>query len=254
MIENTEKLDKLKQLKQLKQYLLSDDFENKEGRFWKKIGKLSKKVFPYILTSTILTTIFASNDENPFKRDVFTEYYTGDVERIDSLNNRDIQNGLYGVKDLGRLYYTGKWALNKDNIYERERSSYYLKDISSEETINLFNKDKVTLDDILGEPYETTLEHKNKLTDKELSKNAYYEAVILDKDNRTYHVVKESFSENLIDLFIWLLIISPIWAEIADYRRVQHMLNLFYHRNYPYALKLHSPISKTLKLIYKEQN
>ena len=93
--------------------------------------------------------------------------------------------------------------------------------MSDEKIVSLFEKDTLTVSDIFGERVSSIKETKNNLTEEELNQEEYIEAIIYNKDENDYIMVKEEIDDNVgfSILFVFLTILAELVPAYYRYEK-----------------------------------
>ena len=105
-------------------------------------------VAPYVLTAGLIAGGFKLLGSCPFYRDI-QQQNLNIMKEFDSLGNiryEEQYNEFSGDSDM--LYFYGKWEKSNDGFYTRTVEKYKLKGLTEEEIRGLFEKEKMTLQDI----------------------------------------------------------------------------------------------------------
>lgn len=206
-IENErKKLEKQRFLLQMEKEIESLEKEIKQQKFknlkinsiknLKITARVLQLIAPYVVTASIFTWFFFSNGIIPFHRDK-REIYSRVMTEFDNLGNIRYEQQYADFVDQNNIFkFYSQWQLQEDGFYTRTIKTYNIEEKTYEELIELFNKENVILEDFLGKPISTIKETKNNLTDDELNKEAFMQAIIYNEDENDFIIQEESFDEN----------------------------------------------------------
>ena len=156
-------------------------------------------IAPYVLTAGITAGAFKmAGGGFPFYYGDTFQKNSHKMKEIDNLGNIRTEQQYDAFENSGNtLYYYSPWQLENDNLYKRNIEIYELKDITEEDILNILQKEELKLSDIFGDPISKKKETKNKISDEELAKNAYFQAVIYSEDENDYIICQETAEENI---------------------------------------------------------
>ena len=166
-------------------------------------------VAPYVLTASIVAGGFSLLGAIPFYRDK-REIHSSIMTEFDNLGNvrYEQQYGDFGEDSVFNFY--SQWELQEDGFYTRTIKTYNIKEKTYEELVELFNKDNLSIEDILGESTSTIKETKNNLSDDEINKKAFMQAIIYNKDENDFIIQEESISENVLLTILYFCLTALI--------------------------------------------
>ena len=104
------------------------------------------------------------------------------------------------------LYYYSKWEKGTGGLYSRTVKTYSVEKKSYEDIMELFKKEDLRLEDVLGEPSSNIKETKNNLTEDEIQEESIIKAVIYKEDEDDYIMRKETVGENIGLSVLYLLV------------------------------------------------
>jgi len=163
-------------------------------------------VAPYVLTAGLIAGGFKLLGSCPFYRDI-GQQNLNIMKEFDSLGNiryEEQYNEFSGASDM--LYFYGKWEKTNDGFYTRTVEKYKLKGLTEEEIRGLFEKEKMTLQDILGAPFSSIKESNNNVSEEDIEKENYFQAIIYHEDKEDYIFVKESSSDNILITILYICV------------------------------------------------
>ena len=204
-VEDLERQIKYKKLVSLKNVLIRETLIN---------GRRLQWIAPFILTAGIMTGCSKLLGAGfPFYRDD-VKAYLHTMKEFDNAGNvrYEEQYGKFDSMTNIINHYT-KWEDAGNGFYVRRVDSYQLDDMSDEKIVSLFEKDTLTVSDIFGERVSSVKETKNNLTEEELMQGEYLEAIIYNKDENDYIMVKEEIDDNVA--FSLLFVVLTILAELV---------------------------------------
>ncbi len=230
------RLEQKKMLLQMKKEIESLEFEIKHSSFVNvRIGairnlKISaralQKVAPYALTAGIIAGGFTLLGDIPFYPNDEWKVYSNVMTEFDNVGNIKTEqqydsfevNGYTLDNSDSMLYYYSKWEKSDDEFYSRTVQTYSIKKKSIEDIMELFKKEDLKLEDVLGEPSSNIKETKNNLTEDEIQEESIIKAVIYNKDKNDYIVHKETAGEN-IGLSVLYVLIAGLCELLPLYWR-----------------------------------
>lgn len=152
---------------------------------------------------------------------------TIDSNGIDKVYNE--YDNSYAL-DSGKITHISRWNLNENNEYERTTKIYDINSLKPEVAKNIVENDKTiySLDEMFGEAILTEKEIGKNLTEEELNKHDFLEAVTYSKDYDKYVVTKLSTMELVEDValsFTYFVIGTLIFGGIRiakdmDYNKI----------------------------------
>lgn len=163
-------------------------------------------VAPYVLTAGLIAGGFKLLGSCPFYRDI-QQQNLNIMKEFDSLGNiryEEQYNEFSGDSDM--LYFYGKWEKSNDGFYTRTVEKYKLKGLTEEEIRGLFEKEKMTLQDILGAPFSSIQESNNNVSEENIEKENYFQAIIYHEDKEDYIFVRESSSDNILITILYICV------------------------------------------------
>lgn len=174
---------------------------------------------PYVLTGGILVGGFALVGNIPFYP--YDEWeIAADVKmEFDNLGNIRYEKQYTDFANANNiLSFSSKWELQEDGFYKRLVKTYGIRGKNYEELIELFSKQDLVLEDILGEAITTVTETKNNLTAEEINADAFMQAVIYYEDKNECIIHRETISENALTSLLYVLLNVIIDCEIFKFR------------------------------------
>lgn len=180
-------------------------------------------VTPYTITAGIVAGGFTLLGDIPFYPDdewkiysnVMTEFdNAGNIRTEQQYDSFEVNGNIVDDSD-SMLYYYSKWEKSDAGFYSRTVQSYPIKRKDIEDIMELFEKENLRLEDILGEPSSTIKETKNNLTEDEIQGESIIKAVIYKKDENDYIIHKETVGENISLSALYLLL--TVFAELAPF-------------------------------------
>ena len=162
-----------------------------------------KRLIPYVIITGITTGCF-SFVSIPFYRDNRHKDLWLKKE-FDSNGNKVIEEQYEEYKEDSEVSFVSKWKEYDDEYYIRNITTYQIKALTNEELERLIMEKDPDLNKVLGNPIFTKTEKKNNLTEEELNEESFIRAIIYDKSEGAYKVVKESARDNDICTLLWLV-------------------------------------------------
>lgn len=153
---------------------------------------------PYVISMTSTFAGFCAAGITPFHIDENKEYLETKKE-FDNFNNIKIEQQYKEYKNAqDTISHYGKWKNIEKDLYSREVKVYSLNKISEDEIIKLLKMQNISsLEEVFGKPIHTKIEHKNNLTEEEVSSNEILLASTYNKSQDEYIIRKETINENL---------------------------------------------------------
>lgn len=188
-----------------------------------------RAIYPYIVSTGILLGGFKFLEAGyPFVKDNNKNYLV-EMKDFDSYNNTRYEqyydsflNGL----PTSFLKHYGQWEKNDDNTYTREVKSYVIKldDISEKSEKKLKeivknNDENFNLENLFGKPKYEIKETKNNLTEEELNKKDYLQAILYDLNKDDFILVKESTAFNVGATIGFIIFLLFLYSEIKSFRK-----------------------------------
>lgn len=192
-------------------------------------ARVLQKVAPYVLTAgiiaggfTLLGDIpFYPNDEWKVYSNVMTEFdNVGNIKTEQQYDSFEVNGNTLDNSD-SMLYYYSKWEKSDDEFYSRTVQTYSIKKKSIEDIMELFKKEDLKLEDVLGKPNSNIKETKNNLTEDEIQEKSIIKAVIYNEDKNDYIVHKETVEENICSSALYV-IIAGLCEFLPSYWRRKH--------------------------------
>lgn len=236
------RLEQKKLLIQMKQEIDSLESEIKHSslvntrikaiRNLKITARALQLVAPYMVTAgivaggfTLLGDIpFYPNDEWKIHSKVMTEFDNAGNIRTEQQYDSFKVNGDTVDNSDSMLYYYSKWEKSDGGFYSRTVQTYSIKKKSIEDIMELFKKEDLKLEDVLGEPSSNIKETKNNLTEDEIQEESIIKAVIYKEDEDDYIIHKETVGENIGLSVLYLLVaalaeLAPLWfrSEVSSF-------------------------------------
>lgn len=179
------------------------NFKIKAIRNLKITAKALRLVAPYTITAGI-----AFCGVNHFGCVPYNERkaYSNVMTEFDNVGNIRIEQQYYKNNGNSILYYCSKWEKCDDEFYSRTAQAYSIRGKSFEDIMELFKKEDLKLEDVLGEPYSNIKETKNNLTEDEIQEEAIIKAVIYKENKDDYIIYKTTVGENIAVSAIWIIL------------------------------------------------
>ena len=187
------------------------------------ISKTIKSIYPYVVIAALasLYTVFGIKKGS--------KNYLVTRETIDSNGNDKIYNeydSSYAL-DSGKITHISRWNLNENNEYERITKIYDINNLSPDVAKNIVENDKTvySLDEMFGEAISAEKEIGKNLTEEELNKPDFLEAVIYSKDYDKYEVTKLSTMELVEDValsFTYFVLGTLIFGGIRIAKEIDY--------------------------------
>lgn len=187
------------------------------------ISKTIKSIYPYVVIAALasLYTVFGIKKGS--------KNYLVTRETIDSNGNDKIYNeydSSYAL-DSGKITHISRWNLNENNEYERITKIYDINNLSPDVAKNIVENDKTiySLDEMFGEAILTEKEIGKNLTEEELNKPDFLEAVTYSKDYDKYVVTKLSTMELVEDValsFTYFVLGTLIFGGIRIAKEIDY--------------------------------
>lgn len=187
------------------------------------ISKTIKSIYPYVVIAALasLYTVFGIKKGS--------KNYLVTRETIDSNGNDKIYNeydSSYAL-DSGKITHISSWNLNENNEYERITKIYDINNLKPEVAKNIVENDKTvySLDEMFGEAILTEKEIGKNLTEEELNKPDFLEAVTYSKDYDKYVVTKLSTMELVEDValsFTYFVIGTLVFGGIRIAKEIDY--------------------------------
>lgn len=171
-------------------------------------------VAPYALTAGIVAGGFTLLGDIPFYPDDEWKVYSKVMTEFDNVGNirTEQQYDNFKANDNtldnsdSMLYYYSEWKKSDNGFYSRTVQTYSIKKKSFEDIMELFKKEDLKLEDVLGEPSSNIKETKNNLTENEIQEESIIKAVMYNEDKNDYIIHKETVGENIVLSILYLLV------------------------------------------------
>ena len=190
------------------------------------ISKTIKSIYPYVVIAALASLYTVFRIKKGSKNYLVTRE-TIDSNGIDKVYNE--YDNSYAI-DSGKITHITRWNLNENNEYERTTKIYDINSLKPEVAKNIVENDKTiySLDEMFGEAILTEKEIGKNLTEEELNKPDFLEAVTYSKDYDKYVVTKLSTMELVEDValsFTYFVIGTLIFGGIRiakdmDYNKI----------------------------------
>lgn len=237
-IRDTEKkrLEQKKFMLQLKKDIVDLEKKIKHSRIENlkidtiKNLKISARVLqliaPYVVTAGLVAGGFTLLGDIPFYADewkiysnVMTEFdNAGNITTRQQYNDFKDDNGNTLDSSNNLLYYYSQWQLDENGLYSRIVQTYSIEKQTYENLIELFNKEDLKLEDVLGKPNTNIRETRNNLTDEEIQEESFIKAVIYNEETGDYIVHKETVGENVSLSILYILATSLLELVPLSFR------------------------------------
>lgn len=143
-----------------------------------------KYFHPYILLAGLISLTCLAAAKRAHKACFVSE------KTIDSFGNEKSisEYSTEDVENTTNISYFGKWELNNNGEYERTVKKYSIENINYEAVKSIISNDSSinSLDEIFGDPFYVKKEKGVNLSEEEISKEEYVEAVTYFKDENEY--------------------------------------------------------------------
>ncbi len=187
------------------------------------ISKTIKSIYPYVVIAALasLYTVFGIKKGS---KNYLVTRETIDSNGIDKVYNE--YDNSYAL-DSGKITHISRWNLNENNEYERTTKIYDINNLKPEVAKNIVENDKTifSLDEMFGEAILTEKEIGKNLTEEELNKPDFLEAVTYSKDYDKYVVTKLSTMELVEDValsFTYFVIGTLIFGGIRIAKEIDY--------------------------------
>lgn len=163
-------------------------------------------IAPYVLTAGLIAGGFKLLGGCPFYRDI-KQQNLNTMKEFDNLGNiryEEQYSDFSSASDM--LYFYGKWERSDNGFYTRTVEKYKLEKLTEDEIKDLFEKEKVSLQDILGTPISSFQESNNNVPEEEIEKENYFQAIIYRENEEDYILVRESVSENILITILYICV------------------------------------------------
>lgn len=181
-------------------------------------------IAPYVLTAGLIAGGFKLLGGCPFYRDI-KQQNLNTMKEFDNLGNiryEEQYSDFSSASDM--LYFYGKWERSDNGFYTRTVEKYKLEKLTEDEIKDLFEKEKVSLQDILGTPISSFQESNNNLDEEEIERENYFQAIIYLENEEDYILVRESVSDNILITILYICItglgeLLPLYirSEISNF-------------------------------------
>ena len=207
-----------------------------------------RAIYPLFLSIALASGLVTLFTRTVLKRNLST------VEKVDTLGNSTSYSKYTNEYDnsANKLLNFSKWKLNENNEYVRTVKSYNINNYNSEVIKNILaNEDTIyTLEDMFGKPTSTYEEVADSLSEEELNKPEYIEAVTYSKDKDDYIITKMDASDKILYAIMFSVIAAGLTSiynlsrfDIWNYENA--LLSI--EENYCEELKRLDEKRKTLK-------
>ncbi len=167
----------------------------------------ARLIAPYLLIAEIMALLFSSvGGGHPFIRDNMKQRLSQRKE-IDSFGNISYEEQYQEFGNTqGTISYFGNWIPKDDGFFSREVKTYKITEIS-EDIVEIIvnNTDAISLEKVFGEPISSSIQTKNNLTEDELEKPEFLQAVIYSQIDDNFIVVKEPIEFNSAVTALYIL-------------------------------------------------
>ena len=176
-----------------------------------------ERCLPFILSTTILTSIFAISGDMPFKKDKIIK--NSEIDTIDTSNGIHREYVIPTSKNFLNFFeiqYTTGWKISPEGIYERELTTYKIDDTIEFTNKEIFEKSQKELQEIFKIKKIENIKKEYLLPEDMI----YNEDMIIitekevDKDLKTSQY--ETDKENFIVTLNYLAMIF-LWGNINRY-------------------------------------
>lgn len=207
-----------------------------------------RAIYPLFLSIALTSGLVTLFTRSVLKRNLST------VEKSDTLGNSTSYSKYTNEYDnsANKLSHFSEWKLNENNEYVRTVKSYNINNYNSEVIKNILaNEDTIyTLEDMFGKPTSTYEEVADSLSEEELNKPEYIEAVTYSKDKDDYIITKMDASDKILYAIMFFVIAAGMTSiynlariDVWDYENA--LLSI--EENYCEELKRLDEKRKTLK-------
>lgn len=232
-------------------------------RNFKITSRALRLVAPYVLMAGIGTGAFTLTGNIPFYLNNEKKVYFKVMTEFDNVGNIKVKKQYDDFEMDGNtldnsdsvLHYYSEWEKSDDGFYSRTVQTYSIKKKSFEDIMELFKKEDLKLEDVLGKPISNFKETKNNLTEDEIQEESVIKAVIYNKDKKDYIIRKLTVEENISVSALYILTILVLEIPLSWYRRRDYFRNgghpLYYFSCYVNSMKHeHQPLD--IKSLTKE--
>lgn len=167
--------------------------------------RATQLIAPYVLTAGLIAGGFKLLGSCPFYRDIHQQNLNT-MKEFDNLGNIRYEEQYKDLTASDMLYFYGKWEKSKDGFYIRTVEKYEIKELTEEEIKDLFEKEQITLQDILGAPVSSFQESNNNVPEEEIERDNYFQAIIYTENDEDYILVRESSSDNIVLSILYVLL------------------------------------------------
>ncbi len=211
-------------------------------------ARVLQLIAPYVVSASIVTWFFFSNGIIPFHRDK-REIYSRVMTEFDNLGNIRYEQQYADFDDQNNVFkFYSQWQLQADGFYTRTIKTYNIEEKTYEELRELFNKENLTLEDFLGKPILTIKETKNNLTDDELNKEPFMQAIIYNVDENDFIIQEESFAEDMYSTIGYFFLLGGVEFVL---RFLRSEFSSFNFRKYVERVKDNYQLADTQELTHK---
>ena len=197
----------------------------------KRIKKLKislaclRAIYPYIISTGLLLGVLKLIGLGyPFVKDNHKNYLV-EMKDFDSYNNTRYEqyyDSIWNELPTSFLKHYGQWEKNADNTYTRTVKSYLIKldDISEKKLKEIVknNDENFTLEDLFGKSKYEIKETKNNLSEEELNKKDYLQAIIYDLNKKDFIFVQESTGVNVAVSIGFIVVLLLLYFGISSFR------------------------------------
>lgn len=190
----------------------------------------TRLIAPYVLTAGLVTGTFIFMGNIPFYPNDELRFYSYVMTEFDSLGNVRYEQ-QYAPFDYSQdmVYAYSKWELQSDGLYVRNVNAYEIQDQTYEDLVILFRQDDISLEGFFGASASNRKELRPVLSEDELQKEAFLQAVIYRQDKSDYIARKETARENLL-ISIGYVIVT-LMAESVPLHFRKKLSSFYYHAN-----------------------
>ena len=237
--------EEIENLKYQQKNIKSVIFKTHLLRVVKILLNFSKRISPYMASALAAYFVFKYINHAPFYMDDVKKKLEIQKE-FDSKGNirYEMQYEDFEEEDnIIKIY--GKWNKDIDGYYVRDIKSYQANRISLKRIEEIIEDNNLTIESMLGEPFNIKKEKRNNLTSDEINSNMYIEAIIYTKDENDYINIIQKSVDDIADAIGWLTIIFLMHFMIS---LIGKKINQESFCDYVKRIKREYPIANAVEL------
>lgn len=185
-------------------------------------ARVLQLIYPYVITAGIVSGVFIFCGQKPFYYGDKWKTYSRVKVDFDSDGNLNKQQQYASFGDYtetkSSLSYSTGWEKISDNFYSHTIYEYSFRNKTYNEVVGLFDKDPSQIEEVLGKPDSSIKETKNNLTEEELKKDHYCEAIVYYEDKNDYIMKTETKFENGVWTALDVIITIGVGAIVFKLR------------------------------------